>query len=246
MPPALARPSLRLRAAPAAAAARHAPHRLVAPTPPPASLATRLGTAPVAVQVAVGGILAWAVVRAARAVAGRGCGWRDGGGWGARGGAGCWAPAPRATTHASPSRGGDGAGANPSRAPPPLSSLSSLESRGYVGDADDRSAPRLSSDAAYQREQGMVGGWEGDRGRSGTHLGRARGRARIFRAHPPLSHPLPPPGAMRGVNVVAYEELDAGVVAAARARRAREATADAGAFAGDVPDDHPFAVRQEV
>lgn len=77
------------------------------------------------------------------------------------------------------------------------------------------------------------------------------------RSPPP---PLPPfLGAMRGINVVRYEELPSDVVEAARARRARErgsaGAASAGgaddaaaltAFAADVPDDHPFAVKADV
>ena len=50
----------------------HSHHRLVAPTPPPRPLSARVGEAPIAVQVALGGVLAWAAIRAARAVAGRG------------------------------------------------------------------------------------------------------------------------------------------------------------------------------
>lgn len=67
--PAASRPR---RAAPAPPCAARGNHHLVSPTPPPRPVAARLADAPVAVQVALGGVLAWAAVRAVKAVMGGG------------------------------------------------------------------------------------------------------------------------------------------------------------------------------
>ena len=100
--------------------------------------------------------------------------------------------------------------------------MSALESRGFVGDYGDRAAPRLTSEDSYKREWCLVFSFS---------------LLRVFsRPDLKITHSATPPplkknsqtsqktskGAMRGVNVVAMEELSEEAIAAARSRRMRE------------------------
>ena len=98
--------------------------------------------------------------------------------------------------------------------------MSALESRGFVGDYGDRAAPRLTSEDSYKRELFsfffLFSGFSRPLPLSKPQHEKKKLKTQNSKLKTQIK------GAMRGVNVVAMEELSEEAIAAARSRRMRE------------------------